>query len=732
MDQRSASASFYSSQRMSLLHTTTPSSSGAAFSPSHDVSLLSPSRTVLSVQLFQERHAAEFAHLHTHDDDDTRRLRLAMEKGRLEEERRIGREKRQSLITGHQKIKSEGRSAWRPLSMLHGSHRRAHSQAVGRAMSQPGRSRTTVLSPPMLQRRSLSDAPPHTIDLSPKPPPRSLDVETSPSRCLDVLIEHEPFSPPEETSFSNSTYSWATQFSGETVELRTAAHYVPPVPTQDEGTEELLDSPERLDRRRKRIVAIAHTVRQLEGIGSREKEDPAFFNVIAKAWYDRPEKTRDSARLSVLLSAPKLSPTPNLPDGVEPCLSDYGEIRDHPQASALSSPMDAEFLTPHLPEHPYLDRDSASTSRSTRYSYASTLHDLALDGGFQQGSKLMSEKAWLRRSRNGTPWGGDIEFTPTPPEPSQVAPSAVLEKPPERTLRKYKTTINHLRPDPIVDTLKAGPSRGWGLGFVSAWWDAPSTTVPIPQVEQGFRMGEDGTATGSNRSAVNRDAPVEVIGARESLHSSRSRPPSSITTITPPTQEEGTAAGSGDISETCSSPSPPQIQVIPSVLPQSRSENSPDTKTTTMMSPDNPTGEERPPSSCGRLSYRDSWRGTLMLGECEMASAVDIPADAPGTKSREDKDVETGSMHSPSRRLTTGIILFSLGFVIPFLWIVGGWLLNRPSPQVDLEHGDIVSSSRWMRWAKYPDPWVRRCRWAAVVSLPLLVMVGVIIYLALR
>jgi len=702
-------------------------SSSPAISPTQ--SPHSTTRTVLSVQLFQDRHVYEFAHLHTHEDDDTRRLKLAMEKGRLEEERRIGREKRQSMMGGHSKTQSEVRSVRRPLSLRrrdHGesSHRRAQSYAVGRSTSQPSSSRTPSSSRPAMQPRSASDIPAYNT--------------------LDVVVEREPSLPPEETSFAKSTYSWATQFSGETVELRTAAHYIPSADGQEE--EEVLDSAEKLDRRRKRIVAIAHTVRQLEGVGSREKEDPTFFDVIARAWYDRPENTRESG-----IGPPDLlpAPPPFLPDFANGSTLAHGHatLRGYPPvtASSMSSPLEVDLRTPLAPDPLLPGRDSASTrrSRSIRYSYASTLHDLALDGGLQQGAKLMSDKAWLRMSKSRTPWGGDFGTPPThqpftPPEPPPLESSIVLDTaPPQRTLRKYKTTIAGSRsPAALDNTPTAGPSRGWGLGFVGSWWDkTPSAalTTSTPDVEQGFRMGEDGTARESRRSVVDpethgphaRDLVVLGTGSPRSNHCPRQSSIRSDTSSTIPRVLRG-RVDSGDTSETYLSPS--RTETITPVLPQSP-------KTLMIMTtPPQPTLRRNLHPDYDRSSSPVSLRGTLTPGELDPISKTQDPHTL-GSTAKAEYTAEAETKLAQARRSNASITLFFLGFFLPILWFVGGWRSARSRPKLHLETGAVCSGSRWTRWADNPDPWVTRCRWAAAACLPVLLIaciLAIIIDLILR
>ncbi len=745
-------------------------------SPAHTPIQLpaSSSRTALSVQLFQERHTSQFAHLHDHEDEDTRRLRLAMEKGRLEEERRIGREKRQSLMSGHVKTQSDARSAWRPLSLLQRrqsdfGHRRAQSQTV-RSASQPSTSRTTYLfSPP------------------PPPPPPGLKYRSTsdqtPSRTLNVVIERESSPPPEETSSSKSTYSWATEFSGETTELRTAAHYVSSAGAEEE---EVLDSPEKLNQRRKRIVAIAHTVRQLEGIGSREVEDPAFYDIIKKAWYNRPENTRESILgPSGLLPPHELLPTPVLLGEVAPFVPDFSNgsilsnrhtaLRRYPPRlindSSMPSPFDVEFRTPIMPDFPR-ESDASRRSRSMRYSYASTLHDLALEGGLEQGSKLMSEKAWLRASKNGTPCGGEFDTPPlrsstpplqpsSPPAPPKLeSPISLNPEPPERTLRKYKTTISNSRPSNTPTANQAGPSRGWGLGFVSAFWENTPSATSQSDVEQGFQKGEDGIPRESRRSVdAHRERKVdhEIVIKSEtespsSSHCRRQSSTRSITSSSPSLARE--VVDSGVTSETSSSHST-RLTVLPVSLktpnPNLSSYQTPnlnltpdlDTMMKMIMTPDNPTVPKNLHPDYDRSSSLVSLRDILMLDEHDATPdltpfpilTLDV-SHKPSASTLGFFVTEKTLPTRPPHRTNASITLFILGFFLPLLWIVGGWTSAKPSPPIlDIETGEVVTESKWTVWAQHPDPWVSRCRWATVMGLPLLAIAGVtaiIVYLVLR
>ncbi|ORY35886.1 hypothetical protein BCR39DRAFT_38399 [Naematelia encephala] len=496
----------------------------------------SPTSSSSSVQAFQRRHASEYAHLHKHSSESLRRARLEQEEARLAEERRLGREKRASLSSSsslaHQgEANARHRDAWRPLSLL--QHRepsvKGHSRSMSndpvssmrdlggmRATSQPTRTRRLSIAPRI---RSISERPP-------LPPAR-------PSSTLEVLIESNPSPPstPSHSSMSNtssivskpgSTYSWATSFSGETSELRLASHYVPSTPPSPEQSE-ILSSAEKTQRRRKRVVAIAHTARQLEGVGSRDEEDPELYWTLQRAWNERPGVVAQAELLPAADLPPHIrratGPLPYplakdlyLPPGAAPALSH----------SPNGSPAEPYFSTPSNQEEVYSDPstypapsrtsyDSRLTGRtSARYSYASTLHDLAVDGGWEAGQRLMSEKAWLRTPQSDwTGWDDSV-----PPQSILSGPSAELQSTPravrikengdsprrttpERSLRKYTKPIQRLPistqlsdappPLPLADTM-AAPAKSWGLG-ISSWW----ASSQVATVESDFHLEPEPT-----------------------------------------------------------------------------------------------------------------------------------------------------------------------------------------------------------------------------------------------
>lgn len=505
---------------------------------------LESAKTVLSAEVFQRRHALEFAHLHSNADKND----LQAEQAILEQERRIGRMKRQNRAvstgsTNHIRRSASGRAmsvdagsgrsgiGRRPLSLIsknaNQGHVRSRTADIGlgiEGLKSTSRGGSVIVSKRPLSLRSSMVSPASTGRPNYKPE----------EQALEVLVERDGSPPPEtafsegDQSFSSSTYSWATSFSGETNELRTAAQYVHSGAQSPEPEDPAsLDSPARKDQRKKRIKAIAHTVRQLEGVGSRDLEDPTFYSVLAKAWYER----FDEKQKATLHSPINLPPTPEYGEDGQSGPSGLAMPRlPHLQpgtSDQWASPPDPEFKTPiqgydaHPAHHEYPQPQSTHTSmrsNSVRYSYASTLHDLALEG-MMQGSKLMREKAWLRpMSQIGTPWGGDFDAPPslrpvTPEEQEETSFASSLDSPFEydratRALRHMHMPITRQRvvsdekaplesPSKVPDQGEAGPS-----GWVNAWWDstpAPSRPTSIRRSSRyggmmgDFQYGEDGT-----------------------------------------------------------------------------------------------------------------------------------------------------------------------------------------------------------------------------------------------
>jgi hypothetical protein len=557
-------------------------------------------RAVLSPQAFQEQHATYFAHLHEHDDDAVRREKLEAEKARLEEERRVGRELRRSVMEkraemGRSKTPDEGMQpviegrGWKPLNLVQRRQEPGHARSVSHQATS-----TTIRAPPRPASHNARSSSTRTMSLSlvPATAPTRRSVSDNSTRAqqqqLEVVREREGSVPPEvlldadssssgNDSVTQSTYSWATEFSGETEELRQAAHYVRTSFEEGDGdgeTEEVppSDTPQKVKQRRKRIVAIAHTVRQLEGVGSRDVEDPTLYQILVKAWHARPGNGPPPPPIqhSALtdgpppLFAPPNSastsgndrtvalPSPDLPSmhsstaGIR-----YGRYSDLAPAAFSNafrshfSPPDPEVRTPLFDTSTFAATQYAESStapmtrnHSVRYSYASTLHDLAMEGGFQQGAALMSEKAWLRSENQR--WSNAFDarppsgfFPPGADRPASIRPPPICEnetrqshtqpfaQSPERKLRRHKGNIAReaaqpVGPRPVNDDAMIAPpplsQGGWGLGFVSDWWsgrdggqienvrpqehdqgeDPGQEQEQEQQEQQDFHQGEDG------------------------------------------------------------------------------------------------------------------------------------------------------------------------------------------------------------------------------------------------
>lgn len=568
-------------------------------------------KTILSPETFKQRHLREFAHLH----DDANKSDLRREEEILAEERRVGRMLRESGVV--EKVlpsrassvdgtAGNGRRGTRPLSLVlkRQGHKRSATTEIGLGIEMLG---NQVLTQDKQRPASISYSRPRSLRSSLVLPSISARHDLIPEeQSLEVLVDQSGSQSPstaashrysvqsgysaEARSGNTSTYSWATSFSGETTDLRTAAHYVPPTSSragtpEREASQVPLDSPARKEQRRKRIVAIAHTVRQLEGVGSRDLEDPTFYSVLERAWYER----FDDKRKPQLQSPAQLPPTPSYyNDAVAPFApeseSSQMALRRYPIASQQghivgaadgsptdwASPPDPEFQTPHQgytfssvhhdypvprshPRQESLVASASNDSRSVRYSYASSLHDL---DGIAQGAKLMQEKAWLKsRSFTGTPWGGDFDMPPplravTPEEEAVEHTNSRLDSPFNydsypRTLRRVDNQIG--RPlvqrvvsdekPPLESPARIGPNESgpkWGVGMVSAWWEAtPATRAssPINEGQADFRLGEDGNIPIMNKPSRNKrsmstTSSVAVLEPETTLPSLQSLNPS--------------------------------------------------------------------------------------------------------------------------------------------------------------------------------------------------------------
>ncbi|KAK8850336.1 hypothetical protein IAR55_004253 [Kwoniella newhampshirensis] len=511
-----------------------------------------------SVQLFQDRHAAEFAHLHSHRDGSEHRKMIEMEQARLEEERRVGREKRQTMaaVSAEERSREHSRAGWRPLSLLSRRHpvtKPPQLVSLGRqSQPPPGRQQYVDLaSPAEVDMTPDLSSPLYSGVYSPDlalitPNQLGLALGCASPQHPDGKARSIPSSSAHE-SLQSSTYSWASSFSGETVELRAAAHYVP---EQPQGEEEVIDSPEKITRRRKRIVALAHTVRQLEGVGSREMEDPNFYHVLVKAWNDRPghqqqeaiwassEPIRPRSEQMTAVDPYLAPPALPAPTGLEPSVtsSDGGRA---------ISPSNLERRPPSMNEsNDSHSNGSYQSSNPFRYSYASTLHDLALEDGVHLGTKLMSEKAWLRSPlfdqddyfNAPTPSApfptASFQHARGPPSPEPIASTSRLSNSsaesacvprnePIRPLRRQKSNISKLRQkgklDPPIDLSSGQPpndATNWGLGFLGNWLQEELACQEEEEDnEVDFHTGEDGMRQ------VQSQMQVEKMKMKELNHS---------------------------------------------------------------------------------------------------------------------------------------------------------------------------------------------------------------------
>ncbi|WWC92061.1 uncharacterized protein L201_007015 [Kwoniella dendrophila CBS 6074] len=689
----SSSPSSSSLHRLSKFDTTIPQSKSIT-NINQSTLIPTPTPTLKkmpsSVRIFQEQHINEFAHLHICvNNQDKKGLTekekenlLFMENEKLEQARKLGRLKRQTMFANqfstisnsatedkensgyksqfNARLQARNGTAsgsgngngWRPLSLLsrrqpsnkpsqlfvshkprisvsnpitiedHRINQRQQQQQQQQQQQKRYSDYSTtnayerqveVVTPTEIVTPDLSSPLPSdfnspepdlalitpnqlgiALDCCPSPPPipnKSKARQNTNQITQDVAVDGDDTN---DNSIQSSTYSWASSFSGETAELRTAAHYVPSISEEnhlnnsesegsliaeeDQEREEILNSPEKVKRRRKRIVAIAHTVRQLEGIGSRDVEDPNFYYQLVEAWNKRPGNTQvthepiwsPSNRLPQL----PIQPPPTIPPRPHQQQEDRDRNTFDPylapptwlappslnsanlNASPVpSSNLEHEYDTPN-PDKNYNynynynydesyseegnhSNESYASSNPFRYSYASTLHDLALEQGLQHGNKLMTEKAWLKSPlfEQGTYYNANTPSAPIPvgqfsmaprvpsPGPTQSiedSPSKLSENDDEsacnpssssnvlqRTLRRQDANIgNQKKLDlnlgaPIKldnSSNPVGPSlvpTNWGLGFLGNWLkdeladdDADDDTAINDK--QGFHFGEEG------------------------------------------------------------------------------------------------------------------------------------------------------------------------------------------------------------------------------------------------
>ncbi|ODN80376.1 hypothetical protein L202_02629 [Cryptococcus amylolentus CBS 6039] len=763
-----------------------------------------------------------------------------------------------------QELQSSGR---RPLSLL--SRRQLESRPMDLVRvseyTASDLSSSNSLAPPvkydMEQRTPDLSTPVFSDTYSPDPtivtPGRAhigLALQFQSPNGESAADEEEPSSSEADTSnsFRNSTYSWATSFSGETEELRTAAQYVPSRASREDSVEkeEVLGTPDKAKQRRKRIVAIAHTVRQLEGVGSREVEDPTLYSKLAKAWNDRPGVMPTEPVWTPAEEVPPLLPTP------------FSEVPSH-----ISSESSGPF----------------------RYSLASSIHDLGEEGAVERGAQILSEKAWLK-----TPlYSSEAYFGAH--SPSQPFPSSSFVPPkrgrdvsnpyeareslqseeskeersppvvtPKRVVRRVKTDISQLKNAKMDPSSFPDMPPTLGLGFSGTWLMAnhgvgssrsaagemgpdfqhgeggveikeakkgykhhgsihslgdlvpQSSRQPQPPVTEGNSLETiDLTLSASrptsyyntpagrrHRQSLDCDLPpppplARVRQSTDYQRSSLSRRPAcwtpSITSLpqhiehqhqlAPPIDLHlpGTRVAHGwdetpspppimagmgeemDRSETeegewvedlgsyrssviysyrSRSPSPSQSPRLPiaqspiqlqhhlQVRPKSIPPTTPVREEDHLAFPDMlnmPAREE-----VGRERGEEGAEGVLRVKSrrpsCGPSSYPDTSAMGGAREGMSEGDNYDPEKATVSSKSQTPSILFVFGFLMPLLWLVGGWLLPSSSTAVDTT---TEKSARIPNWLYHPHPRVFACRVASVISIPLLLIVGIILAIVL-
>ncbi|WVQ74095.1 hypothetical protein IAR50_003681 [Cryptococcus sp. DSM 104548] len=713
--------------------------------------------------------------------------------------------------------------------------------------------RTPDLSTPMF---SDTYSPDPTI-VTPGQAHIGLALEFQSPNGESAADEEEPSSSEANTSnsFRNSSYSWATSFSGETEELRTAAQYVPSRASRENSVEkeEVLGTPDKAKQRRKRIVAIAHTVRQLEGIGSREVEDPTLYNKLAKAWNERPGVVPTEPIWTPAEEPPSLLPTP------------FSEVPSH---------------------------ISSGSSGPFRYSLASSIHDLGEEGAVERGAQILSEKAWLKTPLYSAEafFGAHSPSQPFPSSsfippkrgrdvsnPCEVRESFLSDESeekrgppvvtPKRVVRRVKTDISQLKNAKMDPSSFPDMPPTLGLGFSGTWLMADHGVGPS-RVEAGemgadFQQGEGGVEIKEAKKGYKHHGSIHSLGGLVAQSPRQAQPPvtegNSLETIdltlsaSRPTSYYNTPAGrrhrqsldselplpaparvreSTDYQcsslsrrPACWTPSitslPQHIehqhQLAPPIdLPQPRSggalgweempsppplmaglgdemdrseteegdwvedlgsyrssviysypSRSPSLNQSPLplppqsllhqqshlqvrpksIPPTTPVREEDHLAFPDMLNMpakeeagREKRRGEEGAEErvpgvksqhpsCGPSSCPDTSAMAgageEGTPVKPDYDPEKAM---PSSKSKTPSILFVLGFLLPFLWIVGGWLLPSSSTAV---HTTTEKRSRIPNWIYHPHPRVLACRVASVISLPFFLIVGITLAIVL-
>ena len=118
----------------------------------------------------------------------------------------------------------------------------------------------------------------------------------------------------------------------------------------------------------------------------------------------------------------------------------------------------------------------------------------------------------------------------------------------------------------------------------------------------------------------------------------------------------------------------------------------------------------------------------------------------PSSVSRQTGRTKTQGGNAPASSmawLTSPATFFWIGWLMPFLWIFGGWVYAPPVPvlidasggrvafDVEGQKGEPVPQKGFMRLMYHPDPWVRSCRWGTIIGVPSVMAAGLAVIICL-
>jgi len=156
-------------------------------------------------------------------------------------------------------------------------------------------------------------------------------------------------------------------------------------------------------------------------------------------------------------------------------------------------------------------------------------------------------------------------------------------------------------------------------------------------------------------------------------------------------------------------------------------------------------GRERPTSryQIYQAQQAEKSRKANAIVAAKMAGATPKELKALSMAQRSpNPDIEKADSIILPRPSTAAAVLFFIGFLGPWFWIIGGWWplghsseirqANQDQNEMDegasvvLDFSGAEKCWRGWKWTYHPDPWVKRNRRAAAVCIPLLVLGGVV------